>query len=175
MTAFATTNAMSIETITTPQEEGFTYVDLNEVDPSFKAIPQDFYTLQVLKAERKEFNYKTDGKSHKKGDTGEYVKFSFLIKNHPEFAGRRLWETGFFSKQFLRGLRLLMDATGVNQVPGEHIDEWFKQLSTDQPDFRTQVLVVPDVDWQGNARSVEKDGVTPKTINKINWKEIIPV
>ncbi len=165
------TNA-TVEVSNSP--EGFDYVDLNEVDPSFKPLPSDFYTLKILKEELKGFNYKKTTDSHTAGDPGEYVKFQLAVTTHPEYSGRRLFESLFFGRRELRGLRLLMDATGINQVPGSPITDWLKQLSEVQPEFRTKVECKPDVNRDGTVRSVDPKTGLPQDINVVKWTEVIP-
>jgi hypothetical protein len=166
-------NTATVEVVNQP--EGFSYVDLNEVDPSFKPLPTDFYTLKVLRAELKSFAYKQTTKSHNAGDTGEYIKFQLAVTNHPEFAGRRLFESVFFGRRELRGMRLLMDATGVSQVPGTAIDEWLKSLTEIQPEFKVKVDCVPDLNRDGSVRSVDPKTGKPQDINVVKWTEVIPV
>jgi hypothetical protein len=156
------------------QPEGFSYVDLNDVDPTFKPVPTDFYTLKVLKAELKTFKYKQTTDRHNAGDEGEFVKFQLAITNHPEYAGRPLFEALFPGRRELRALRLLMDATGVIQTPGSPIDEWLKSLSEIQPEFRCKVESTPDVDRKGNVRSIDPKTGKPQDVNVVKWTEIVP-
>jgi len=154
--------------------EGFSYVDLNEVDPSFKPLPTDFYSLKILKAELKSFNYKKTTANHIAGDPGEFVKFQLAVTDHPEYSGRRIFESLFFGRRELRGLRLLMDATGVVQSPGSPMEEWLKSLSEVQPVFRTKVECKPDINKDGTPRSIDPKTGLPQDINVVKWTEVIP-
>ena len=138
-------------------------------------MPQDFYTLQVLKAELKEATYKQTTKTHNAGDTCEFIKFQFVVKNHPEYTGRRIFVTLFFGARELRALRKLMDVTGVQQTPGSMLSEWLQMLTEIQPEFKAQVTNEDDVDYSGKGRTFERDGTTIAKINKVNWKELLPV
>ena len=148
--------------------EGFSYVDLNEVDPNIKPLPTDFYQLKVLKAEVKEFKYKNATKGGKQpGDIGEYIKFQLAVTNNDTYAGRRLFPTLFFGARELRTLRKLMDATGVIQAPATPIAGWLAQLAEIQPEFKVQVLLVDGKDAGPDGKPIPE--------NQINWREILPV
>jgi hypothetical protein len=156
-----------VESVVTADPEGFSYVDLNEVDPTFKPLPTNFYQLKVLKAEVKSW-----AKNEK---SGEYVKFQLAVVNHPEYSGRRLFESLFFSKKALRSLRLLMDATGISQVPGSPIEEWLRSLTELQPEFKTKVECLPDLDYKGNVKSIDPKTGQPMLINVVKWSETVGV
>ena len=168
-------SAEIVEVVTSGEVEGFDYVDLNEVDPTIKPVPTDVYTLKVLKAELKKSAYKQTTQYHNAGDPMSFLKFSLAITNHLEYAGRRLWPTVFYGRSELRGMRLLMDATGVTQNPGSPIEEWLKTLSEAQPEFKTKVNCVPDVDKKGNVRSIDAKTGKPQDVNVVVWTEVAPV
>lgn len=156
--------------------EGFEYTDLNEVDPNFKAIDQDFYNLKILKAELKEYTRKKDTKYHKAGEIDKYVKFTLAVTAHPNYSGRRLFESLFFGGSATRTLRKIQDFTGVQQVPGSPLADWLVLLSETQPVFKTQVLKIEDregFNHDGPVKNFETDGVTPAKVNVVNWKEVV--
>jgi len=155
------------------QPTTFAYVDLNEVDPNFKAIDADVYDVQILKAELKTFEYKTTTERHAAGDPGQFVKFTLSITNHPTYSGRRLFESLFEGGPTMRFLRKIMDATGVPQQPGAPIDEWLNDLTEIKPIVRVPVEKVPDVDRNGTARSTKPDG-SPEDKNVVRWANVGP-
>lgn len=152
--------------------EDLLHIHLSEIDPANKPVPQNVYTLSINKAALKDFVYKNGKKA---GETGYRAAFTFIITDDPEYSGRRLYDSVFIdSRLALRGLRRLMDATGIEQAPGEPLDEWLVRLAAEQPKVKILVTNEPDVDWQGNARTTKADGVTPQDVNKINWREVQP-
>jgi len=121
---------------------GYEYVNLNEVDPTMKPVPKDYYTLKILKAEMKNTTYKTGDKA---GQPLAFVKFSLAITDHPEFAGRRIFPKPLFDgNSSYKKLRRLMDATGIPQEAGQPLDAWLAALSEQQPTFKGPVIQVAD-------------------------------
>ena len=150
----------------TEAEFGFDYVNLNEVDPNFKPIPQDVYTLQVLDAKKgggaltKDVIGKGGEITRHAGDPYEYVNFSFAVTDHSEYSGRRIWDTLFFGGKELRFMRKLADNTGVQQTGS--FNEWLQALKEAKPTFKTLVLVKPD----------RRDATVD--VNRVSWKDIVP-
>ena len=144
---------------------GFDYVVLNEVDPSFKAIPQAYYTLQVLDAKRGGGAYANDIKNKAgevikhAGDPFEYVTFAFAITDDPTYSGRRVWDTLFFGEKELRYMRKLADNTGIEQKGS--FNEWLQALKETKPTLKTLVTEVAS----------RRDPNT--TENRISWKDIV--
>lgn len=145
----------------------FDYVQLSEVDPTFKPIPANAYTLKIMKAEKKEFTYKqTRPKAGiTAGDIGQYVKFQLAVVDDPNFAGRRLFETLFFGARELRILRRLADAIGVPQDAGVAFDDWLKKLSEEQPEFKTKVTEVEETNHATGQL---------EAVNKVDWNTLYP-
>ena len=142
-------------------------MNLSEVDPNQQVLPQDLYTLKILKAEKK------DGVSKSTGKDYSMVKMIFAVVDHPEFSGRRLYDSFFPNPGGLKALRRVMDATGIAQVAGEPLTDWLKQLSVEQPTFKTFIKVEDDVDKNGDALSLDFKGETAKR-NRINWYQVQP-
>jgi len=147
---------------------GFEYVHLAEVDPSFTPLPADYYNLKILSAELFEGvsgpNAKNPGAKYQK------VNFQFGVTDHPKFSGRRVFERNLFYNDFtLRILRRIQDATGIVEKDG--IPEWLKTLSRIQPTVKLQVVVEPDVNFDGtpNPKNLKGDG-SPGDRSVINWK-----
>ena len=147
----------------------FDYVNLSEVDPSFKPIPEAFYNLKVIKAEKREFTYKQDvvnkrtgEMSAQAGDIGQLINFQFAVCDDAQYSGRRVFDTLFFGERELKQLRKLSEVAGVQQQPGESFADWLTRFNETQPIARTLVTQVPD----------RRD---PQVmVNRIAWKELIP-
>lgn len=143
---------------------GFEFVDLNEIDPTFKPIDDGIYCLKVLKAELKAYTAKTDTKNQKAGDQGQFVKFQLAVVNDDQYAGRRVFPKPLFpGNRAFRALRKIMDATGIVQEVGMPLADWLNLLSTTQPEFKAKVTQVPD---RRNPDVIDND---------IDWREVLPV
>jgi hypothetical protein len=157
--------------LSTNQIEDFNYVNLQEIDPAFETLPTNLYTLQVQKAELKEFVYKPG--SEKAGQTGSFVKFQFVVVDHDTYSGRRVFETLFPSTFTFKGLRRLMDATGVVQEAGAPLTEWLGTLTNESPKFKIMVEQAEDVDKNGVAKNTDFKG-NPAKINRLRWNNVQP-
>lgn len=149
----------------------FDHVDLTSIDPSFQAVDQKVYTLQVSKAEHR--TYEND-----KG-SGEFVSLTFTIVDDEQYSGRKIFETLFPNKFSLIALRKLMDATGIAQESGEGLIDWLGRLAAEKPLVKYLVEKVPDVyrDGTPNPKTAKLDEngnpvAVPK--NQINWREVQP-
>ena len=145
---------------------GFDYVDLNEVDPNFTAMPEDMYTLRILKAEKIDFQYKTGAKI---GQDGERISLQLAVVEHPELSGRRLFESLFPSNFVYRVLRRIADATGVQQEPGSPLTTWLGTLSELQPTFKVKVGFKTD-----RAGVVLMTPAGKPQDNAVDWREVQP-
>lgn len=157
----------------------FRYTDLNDVDPNFSLLEPEVYTLRISKAELLTFKAKTaqPAKGINVGDEGTYIKFTFIVTNHPKSAGQRHWETFFSSPFALRNLRRIADASGVPQAGS--MENWLSSLSTIQPSIKLKIDKVDDVvrvknasgeyDEVPNPRTVNSDG-TPSKKNTVDWR-----
>jgi hypothetical protein len=133
----------------TDEIAAFEYAQLSEVDPTFKPVDQDVYTLEVVSGTVQEYEVKAESAAVKKGnavagDKAKMYKFKFQIVDHEKFAGRTLFPAYFASDFTLKAFRRLMDATGVRQEPGESIPDWmakFELLGTPRARFKTLVTV----------------------------------
>lgn len=152
----------------------FDYVDLNDIDPNFSPIPEEMYTLKILKAEKKDFNYKQGAKA---GQAGQMLKFHLAVADHPEHSGRRLFPSLFPSNFTFRALRRLADATGIQQEPGTGIEQWLADLSEVQPMFKAKVTFltkrVKNADGTWSTEVVLNDAGNPSD-NDVDWSEIQP-
>jgi hypothetical protein len=161
-----------LNTVATENEQGFEYIDLNEIDPSFKALPEAFYTLRVLKAERKTFDYKNGPKA---GTSGDMLKFQFAVTDDPSYSGRRLFPAVFpGNKRALRGLRKLADATGIQQEPGTAIDTWLAALTEVQPTFKQKVKYAAKWNKDTQQEEVVLNEKGEPADNDVDWAEIQP-
>lgn len=148
----------------------FEYVHLGDVDLTFKSIPQDVYTLQVSGAGIKEIEYK---KGAKAGTTGQVAKLQLTVVDHPQYSGRRLFETAFPDDGGLRILRRLQDSTGVVQATNEPLPQWLERIAEVKPTFRVLVTEVQAKDFTTRSPKVDETGA-PVMDNKIVWKEAVP-
>lgn len=149
----------------------FEFVNLSEIDPSFNAIyPEGVYDLKVIKMEQVERIAK---QGPNKGVARKAVNVQLAITNHESLNGRRLFETFYPSDFTLKIFRRLTDATGVHQSPGTPLTEWFGEMTQVQPEFKTKVQEVDDVDFTTGQVRTNSDG-TPVKKNKINWFEVMP-
>ena len=149
------------------QAASFRYTDLNEIDPSNQALPEDVYTVKVLSAQYVEGIGKTSGQPY------EMVKFFLAITDHENYSGRRLWESFFPGNYGAKAMRRIADATGLMQEPGTSLIDWLAVLTEKQPTFKIPVQVVEDLDKDGKARSLDIKG-NPAKINKLNWFNVQP-
>jgi hypothetical protein len=151
--------------------DSFDYVHLGDIDLSYKPIPAAVYTLQVVKGETKEFQYK---KGERAGTSGSMLKFQFAVTDHAEYSGRRLF-AAFFPNDFdLRNLRRLQDATGVVQEQGEPLTEWAVRLAEIKPTFKIPVLLTNAKDFSQKGKDRLDETGNPIPENTLNWKEVSP-
>ena len=156
----------TVDTITS-----FTHANLNEIDPSFDCIPEDMYTLKILKVELKDFAYKEGNKKGiPVGTPGQYIKFNLAVTDHEKFAGRRVFPTLFPNAYSLKVLRRLADKTGVPQEPEEPLDGWLARMSEIQPEFKTKVEFAKDRE----GKVLMNDYGKPAD-NAVDWRTILPV
>lgn len=120
----------------------FNHLNLAEVNPDIPALPDGEYNFVVIDAEKKEFTYKNDVPNQGKnaGDIGVYIKFGLSVTDDAENAGRRVYNTLFADDRTARYLRLIQDATGVLQTPGQDINDWLKSLVEARATFKAPVF-----------------------------------
>jgi len=110
---------------------GFDHVNLNTVDPQGVKVPLGVpINFQVTEAAQKEY-------SNENG-SGKYVQFRFTVTDNPDFSGRTFYKSIFEDKEggknpSARQLRILMDATGVQQ--DGTFDEWLAALVSQKATF----------------------------------------
>jgi len=149
--------------------ESFDYVNLAEIDPNQELLPANMYTLKILKAELK------SGVSKATNEPYTNASFTFAVQDDPTYSGRRLWESFWPNSFGLKALRRIMDATGIQQAPGQPLEEWLKDLSIQQPTFKVPVKNEEDIDYKTKKpRSFGPDGVTPARKNSLNVFNIVP-
>lgn len=146
--------------------QSFRHIHLDQVDPSFQPIDENYYNLRITSAELKEFTYKNGEKA---GQTDERINLGLTVVNDPKFSGRRLYESLFPNGFSFRVMRRIQDATGIPQN-GE-TESWLKELAAIGPVVKLKVIQVPDVlrDGTPNPKTVLASGdAAPK--NVIDWK-----
>lgn len=149
---------------------GFTYVNLNEIDPTFDVLPEDLYTLKIIKGELMKFLYKPNNKRGvPEGTEGNFVKFTLAVTNHDKFAGRRVFPTLFPNAWSLKVLRRLADKIGIPQEPEEPLDGWLARLSELQPEFKSKVEFSKDREGKVVLNEFGKPAE-----NAVDWRTILP-
>jgi hypothetical protein len=155
--------------------DAFEYVNLADIDPSQKNIPDGMYTLQIVKASfvRKEAT----------SDKPAYavVKLQFAVVDHPELSGRRIFGDFYMNDFNLKNLRRIMDATGVRQEPGQPLSAWVELLGQVQPTFKVPIGEKDSMEYLGkdaNGKAIRapklKDDGTPEKENAINYYKVTP-
>jgi len=152
----------------------FEYVNLNEIDPNQESIPAGMYTYKILKAEHKSGVSKTKQDANGQAAQYEFISVALAIQDDPKYSGRRLWESFFPNSYGMKALRRIMDSTGVQQAPGQPLDEWLTELSLQQPTFKAPLNNEPDLNRDGTVRVYAADGVTAARKNSINAFNIVP-
>ena len=153
----------------------FDYVDLNQIDPSFSTLPEDMYTLRILKAEKLSYAKKLNGVPT--GEDGQRLSIQLSVVDHPSLSGRRLFESLFPSNFTFRVLRRIADNTGIQQEPGEPLEVWFQRLTESQPalklkvGFRTKRVQKAPGEW--TTEVVLNDAGKPQD-NAVDWREMQP-
>lgn len=145
----------------------FEYVDLREVDPSPEKLPDNVYEVQVVKAELQSGVSKSTGKPYQR------VQFTLAVQNDPQFAGRRLFESLFPNDYGLKALRRIMDATGIEQKPGQPLTEWLNELRLSQASFKVHVRLEDDIDYATKEPRIGVNG-EPAKRNTVNWFRVMP-
>ena len=155
--------------------EAFEFVNLNEIDPSQKGLPEGVYTFQIVKAAfvRKEAT----------NDKPAYavVKLQFAVVDHPDLAGRRMFGDFYMNDFNLKNLRRIMDATGVAQEPGEALPAWVERLGQVQPTFKIPVQEKAATEYLGKgadgkairAPKLKEDG-SPEMESVLNYWRVMP-
>lgn len=147
-------------------------IHLEDIDPTFTPIPDDFYNLRFATAEKKAF-------VGKDGTPGASVKFTFAVIDNPTYAGRRVFPENLFLNNFnLAVLRRIMDATGVQQ--GQmNLEEWLKTLANTGATVKLKVETIPAMKFSklpdGSRESYpdpyyQKPDGTPGMKTTINYK-----
>lgn len=149
--------------------DAYRYTHLTEVDPSFTPIDTGFYNLKIVSSA-----YKTGiiGRGKKMGEPYASLNLGFAVTGDPKFTGRRLWNSFFLPNNFdLKQLRLIMDATGVQQDASGDIKEWGERLASIGPVVKLKVVTVPDMNFDGtvNEKNKKADG-TAGDKNIIDFK-----
>lgn len=146
----------------------FSRTNLNEVDPNYTTVPESTYSMRVVKADLIPY-IKNDGSD------SERISLSLTIFDHPEYSGRRIWETIWEGSFGLRTLRKLMDVTGVAQSD-EPMSSWLERLVVEKAEFKALVQDIADLTKDGvpNPRTVKPDGTANKK-NTVDWRTIAPV
>ena len=156
------------EQVTTAIDQ-FRYQHLSEIDPSFTPIDTGFYTFKVVSSK---YNTGVISRGKNAGNPYSSLNLGLAVVNDPKFTGRRIWPSFFLSNNFdLKQLRLIQDATGVQQDPTGDLKTWGESLASVGPTLKLKVIEVPDLNFDGtvNPKNAKADG-SPGTKNVIDFK-----
>ena len=158
----------------------FDYVDLNQIDPSFSVMPEDMYTLRILKMEKLTFPRKVNGIPT--GEDGQRIAVNLTVADHPSLSGRRIFESLWPNNFTFRVLRRLADNTGIAQNPGEPLEAWLQKMTETQPtiklkvEFRTKNIkkLNPATGVEEWTKEVVLNEQGKPAENSIDWREMQP-
>ena len=149
----------------------FEYFNIMEVDPNFTPVEEGIYKVRINKMTKKSKTYPDDPSR----DTLVWVNGDFVITDHEKFSGRRLFPTFWLSNSFdLKALRKVADRTGVVQTPGQSFEDWLDSLTTQQPEIKVKIDIVPVIDRVTKQPKVDEYSGKPLMENKINFREVFP-
>lgn len=157
-----------------PVVEDWNDIHLEDIDPTFTAIPDDFYNLKISSAEKKSYDNTAKG-----GKAGASVKFIYTVIDHPTFTGRKVFPENMFINNFnLAVFRRIMDATGVQQGPLT-FEAWLKELGSVGATLKLKVETVDAMKYRkladGSGETYpdpyhQKPDGTPGKKTTINYK-----
>lgn len=126
--------------------ETFEHVNLNDVDDSRKALPENVYTFEVNKLDPV-YKKIQNPSSEFYGKEVLVLKGSYTIVDDQNYSGRKVW-TDFYTvyKFALVNLKKQMNATGVTQADGESLQDYAEQFATLNPPARFQAILTAKPD-----------------------------
>ncbi len=132
-------------------DANFEYVNLNDVDPVMKPVPQGPYKLRIVKTEV------TKG-VQKKDPTKSWRRFGLAVSivDNPVHGGRQVYDGLFDGQKERRYLRKIMDATGVASTEGEDVEAWFARLPEGAPEFQA---IVKETFYVKDGQTVPKNEI----------------
>jgi len=150
-------------------EQDVNYINLQEVDPNYTAIPEDTYQLKVLTLKLA----KTAGNPTKGTGPKPYVKGTFSVENHDKFSGRRLfanfWNITEPGSRDAKDLKKLSMVTGVSQEGS--FEGWLEHISQVGPSFKAPVKQVDAIDFTTKEVKQNTDG-SPQKDNVIDFRNV---
>lgn len=117
----------------------FDHVQLNEIELGFKALPEDVYTLQIQNTGIRTYTIKTPKNGRNVGDTAQFASIMFGVTGHESLSGRKVFGKFYPDAYGLANLKRLANVVGIEQAPGESIEDWLGRLKERQPRFITKV------------------------------------
>jgi heat shock protein HspQ len=145
------------------------YFNIMDVDPNFSPIEEGVYKLRINKMTLKEFPKKDNS-----GESWRVVNGDFTVVDDATFSGRRLFPTFWLTNSFdLKSLRKIADRTGVTQEPTENFEAWLGKLTSIQPEFRSKIEVVDEIDRATKQPKVDEITGKPMKTNVINFKTVL--
>lgn len=130
----------------------FSHINLNEIDPTFQAIDEGFYMLQVNKLTAKVVTPKA-GKNA--GRQVLVLNGSYTLVNDDQYSGRKFWKSFWTSNPVdLKDLRRQMDATGVVQEEGQSLEEYAATFETLNPPAELRIFIGKEADYRNPEQTV---------------------
>ena len=135
----------------------FVDVDLGDIDPDLKPVPEEFYTLRLASARLKSWS------NEEKGTSGKLISFMFAIVGGAH-NGRGVFETEFPGDKFNRHCAKLMQVTGHEHDGTQPLIEWLADLAGLEPaaTFQGRVFV-----------KASTNPAYPDDENKVDWKSLL--
>lgn len=143
-------------TVDNQTEFAFEHINLNQIDPGFKPVPENVYNLEVNSIKPSYVKVTKPGSKYE-GQTVLVLKGSFTIVDDAEYSGRKLWSDFWATNNYnLIELKKLSEATGVIQGEGQTLPEFVEQFATMNPPAKFQCFVTKEDDYKGTPRNVVK-------------------
>lgn len=146
----------------------YSHVNLNDIDDSRKALPENVYTFEINKLTPSYKKIKNPS-SEFFGQDVLVLDGSYTIVDDPTYSGRKNWESFYTVFKFaLVNLKKQMQATGVVQGAEESLEDYATQFATLNPPARFQALLRCEYDKRDlDGEGQPKAGAAPR--NSINF------
>ena len=142
---------------TIEQPVTFENTNLNKVDPSATTLPEGDYTFQVVDAAIK--SYEKDGIAKQRLSFGFAVSKDGVLGG--KLVGRRIYETLFPGEPTEKMLKILANATGIQQSGS--FSEWMDALKSQRPTFDAPVVKRTRTDTGAEESRVNFFRIVPST------------
>lgn len=109
-------------------EFSFDHINIGEIDPNQAEIAEGMYTFQVAKSEMKQYDVKDKDTGKSTGVKANRLAITLVVVDDEKYNGRRFFASFFENSASARQLRLISDATGVQQGEGATVEQWGQEL-----------------------------------------------